>query len=123
MAGNPHPKLSNLTNAGKGRPKGSKNKANQLLDMVFKVIKKNGGVKFFETMLEKDKHDFHMIVKEIMPRRSEVESENKNKNVEDININYDRKPPDPPVMPKEDIEPSQEPPETDEDAPGSIISI
>jgi hypothetical protein len=70
----PSGNLKNLTHMGKGRPRGSKNKSTLLFEMVYRVIKKKGGIKFFENMLEKDKHDFHMIVKEVMPKKSEIES-------------------------------------------------
>lgn len=73
-----HPNaLKNLTDMGKGRKKGSKNKSTQVRDDFVKVYQKLGGTKAFIEFLQNTKgalKDYYLrALPSILPRISEIE--------------------------------------------------
>lgn len=59
---------SNLTNAGKGRPKGSVNKNTAALkDMILNALGKAGGVDYLVEQSEKNPNAFLTLVGKVLP--------------------------------------------------------
>lgn len=69
--------LKNLTNMGKGRKKGSKNKATQVRNDFIAIYKKLGGTKAFIKFLEankKAKEKYYLVaLPSILPKITELE--------------------------------------------------
>lgn len=64
MAGKPE----NLTNAGKGRPKGSTNKTTAALkDMILKALHNKGGVEYLERQADENPTAFLSLVGKVLP--------------------------------------------------------
>ncbi len=61
--GNPHPK-----NAGRGRPKGSRNKTPRLLkDMILQSLSNLGGIEYLERQGEKHPQVYLALVGRVLP--------------------------------------------------------
>lgn len=59
---------ANLTNAGKGRPKGAINKNTQALkDMILGALDNKGGVKYLEKQAEENPTAFLTLIGKVLP--------------------------------------------------------
>mgnify|MGYP000588982356 CR=1 FL=1 len=65
---------ANLTNAGKGRPKGAQNKATtQLKDMILQALDKAGGVDYLFTQAHDNPGPFIALLGKVMPMQINAE--------------------------------------------------
>lgn len=59
---------ANLTNAGKGRPKGSQNKATKALkDMILEALNKKGGIEYLVEQADANPTAFLTLVGKVLP--------------------------------------------------------
>jgi len=72
---NPKGNKDNLTNAGKGRPKGSKNKLTGFKASVLRVYEDIGGDKAFAEWGKKNPGEFYKIIAKTLPKAVEVKGE------------------------------------------------
>lgn len=63
---------NNLTRAGMGRPKGSKNKFNQFKNDLMKAYEKNGGLKWLTAWAKENPTQFVTIVSKMLPKEINV---------------------------------------------------
>lgn len=65
---NPKPKVENLTNMGKGRVKGVKNKSTLLKEMVINTVDKMGGEAWLKKIAEEQPLEFLKIASKTFPK-------------------------------------------------------
>ena len=74
---NPKPKLSNLTNKGKGRVKGSKNKFTDIKKSFLEAFDRLGGVDALVSWGSKEKNRalFYQLVVRLVPKELEIDAD------------------------------------------------
>jgi len=95
MANNPNAK-ANLTNQGKGRQKGSKNKFTSLKDSFLQAFEKMGGTEALMEWGEKEKNkkDFYGMIAKMLPNKVEGDLSGKMTVIFQSNVPEPEKPPD-----------------------------
>lgn len=64
---------ANLTNAGKGRPKGSVNKSTKALkDMILEALNKKGGIAYLMAQADENPTAFLTLVGKVLPLDANV---------------------------------------------------
>ena len=69
---NPKGNAANLTNAGKGRPRGSRNKFTKLKDDYLEAFEKMGGVEGLYDWAKTNKTEFYRLTTKLFPKITEL---------------------------------------------------
>ncbi len=72
---NPSPKLENLSNKGKGRAKGSKNKFTELKEAYLKAFENIGGIEDLTKLAKNPRYKlaFYQMLSKMLPREEKIE--------------------------------------------------
>ncbi len=70
---NPRPKIENLKNRGKGRPKGCKNRFTDLKEVFIEAFEDLGGVSGLVQWGRKNRGQFYQILSRLFPKEIKAE--------------------------------------------------